>query len=405
VLKMRQREATAEDRLHKLLALNTLLARVASEIGPALELQPVLNSVLRAMRSLVEFKGGTIQLLDHGSLYIAASDPPVSEEVAAARLPVGSGLGGRVVTTGRHVYSPDVRGDERVDPDLRGLGSNASMRSYLAVPLVCLGRVIGVMQIDSAEVDAFDTDDLAVLSGLATQVAGAIESARHNEEVMELERLKSDFLARVSHELRTPLTIVGGFLNTLITNDDRIEPRQRVSMLNRIEAANERLAALVDELLTVTQFEAGALEPQPRDVVLAEVLSSVRDRAVEPELVTVRCPADLHLWVDARLLSHALGLLVDNALKYAGDAEIRGGVDDRGCTYVEVRDHGPGIPSELGDRVFERFMRGDHTEPGMGLGLPLVRTLAIGLDADCRLLDGNGDGGGGATFRLTFACP
>lgn len=399
---MRQRDATAEDRLHKLLALNTLLARVASEIGPALELEPVLNSVLRAMRSLVEFRGGTIQLLDKGGLYVAAADPPVEAEFIGHRVPVGTGLGGRVVTTGKHVYSPDVRSDDRVDRELLKVGSNAGMRSYLAVPLVVLGRIVGILQIDSAEVDAFDTDDLAVLSGLATQVAGAIESARHNEEVMELERLKSDFLARVSHELRTPLTIVGGFLNTLISNDEKIEPRQRLSMLGRIEAATDRLASLVDELLSVTQFEAGALEPQPRNVAVAELLSLVRERAVEPEMVTVRCPPELRVRVDPRLLSHALGLLVDNALKYAGDAELWGGIDDDGLVYIEVRDHGPGIPAELGERVFERFMRGDHTAPGMGLGLPLVRTLAIGLNADCQLVH---PAGGGAAFRLTFAAP
>jgi len=397
---MRQRDATAEDRLHKLLALNTLLSRVSSEIGPALELEPVLQTVLRAMRSLVEFKGGTIQLVEHGALYIAASDPAVSPDVAAARLPVGSGLGGRVVSTGKRIYSADIQRDARVDPALRQLGSNATIRSYLAVPLVCLGRVIGVMQIDSSEADAFDSDDLAVLEGLATQVAGAIESARHNEEVMELERLKSDFLARVSHELRTPLTIAGGFLNTLLLNDDRIEARQRLQMLRRVESATERLGVLIDELLSVTQFEAGVLEPMPRDLALPEILTAVRDRAVEPALITVRCPPELRLTVDARLLTHALGLLVDNALKYAGDAEVRAGVDDRGHTYVEVVDHGPGIPAHLAERVFDRFMRGDHTEPGMGLGLPLVRTLAIGLDADCRFID---PPGGGATFRLTFA--
>jgi signal transduction histidine kinase len=230
-------------------------------------------------------------------------------------------------------------------------------------------------------------------------VAGAIESARHNEEVMELERLKSDFLARVSHELRTPLTIAGGFLNTLMANEHRLEPRQRLQMLRRVESATDRLGVLIDELLSVTQFEAGALEPAPQAVIVADVLAEARTRAVEPELVSVRCPPDLSLTVDVRLLTHALGLLVDNALKYAGDAEVGGGVDDRGNTYVEVRDHGPGIPSELAERVFERFMRGDHTEPGMGLGLPLVRTLAIGLSADVTLRPASG---GGAAFRLTF---
>ncbi|MEY2476096.1 MAG: hypothetical protein QOG87_1411 [Actinomycetota bacterium] len=397
---MRLRDATAEERLERLLGLQQLLARVSREIGPALELQPVLTTVLHAMRSLVTFTGGAISLVDRGSLYVAAADPPVDPDIASIRLPIGSGLGGKVVLSGKHVYSADFQTDPRVDEQVRRLEGNAHLRSYLGVPLVCLGRVIGVLQIDSPELDAFDADDLQVLEGLATQVAGAIESARHNEQVMELERLKSDFLARVSHELRTPLTITSGFVNTLLAYEDRIEPRQRVQILKRIETATERLLVLIDELLTVTQFEAGALDPQPDEIDVPALLDDVRARAVEPELVAVRCPSELRVVADDRLLRHALTLLVDNALKYAGDAELRGGLDDEGRVVIEVVDHGPGVPDNLVDRIFERFMRGNHTAPGMGLGLPLVRTLAIGLMAGVTVHE---TPGGGASFRLTFA--
>src|SRR5207244_12401706 len=90
-------------RLSRLLGLQTLLAHVAREIGPALELQPVLASVLGAMRSLMDFRGGSILLVNGAELYIAASDPKVDAEVAALRLPVGSGLAGRAVAEGRVV--------------------------------------------------------------------------------------------------------------------------------------------------------------------------------------------------------------------------------------------------------------------------------------------------------------
>ena len=393
-----ERRGTAEERLERLLELQSLMARVSREIGPALELRPVLSTVLVAMRSLIEFKGGTIQLVDERGVYVAAADPEVSAEVAAARVPVGKGLGGRVVTSGAAIYSPDIGDDPRVDPALRSLGSNATMRSYLAVPLICLGRVIGLMQIDSREVDAFDTDDLHVLQGLATQVAGAIESARHNEEIMELERLKGDFLARVSHELRTPLTIMTGFVSTLSEHDDRLTSDERKRMLGRVEAAANRLESLIDELLTVTQFEAGALHPRPQSVVLREVLDLVRDHSLNPEAVAVRCADDVKAYVDPNLLRHAVALLADNAIKYAGDVVLRGAIDDDGRTYVEVRDQGTGIPPELRDRIFDRFTRGAHSGAGMGLGLSLVRTLAAGLDARVTLEDVPV----GACFRLTL---
>ncbi|TMK88005.1 MAG: hypothetical protein E6G57_08745, partial [Actinobacteria bacterium] len=73
------------ERLSRLLGLQTLLAHVAREIGPALELQPVLEAVLRAMRSLMDFRGGSILLVDDGHLYVAAADPDVDEAVADLR--------------------------------------------------------------------------------------------------------------------------------------------------------------------------------------------------------------------------------------------------------------------------------------------------------------------------------
>src|SRR4029079_2100982 len=89
---IRHRAATAEERLEALVALQSLLAGVSRDIRPALELAPVLSTVLRAMRSLVDFRGGTIQLIDDDDqVRVAAADPPVSPEVAAARSPMGRG--------------------------------------------------------------------------------------------------------------------------------------------------------------------------------------------------------------------------------------------------------------------------------------------------------------------------
>ena len=396
---IRQRPATAEQRLEAVVALQSLLAGVSREIGPALELGPVLSTVLRAMRSLVDFRGGTIQLIEDGRVSVAAADPPVSADVAKASMPVGKGLSGLAAANGRTIHSGDLDTDTRVDPELRALGSNAGMKSYLAVPLVCLGRVIGLLQIDSEETDAFDKEDVAVLEGLAVQVAGAIESARHYEQIIELEQLKGDFLGRVSHELRTPLTIIGGFIDTLLNFGGELDERQRTHMLERVQGAATRLDRLIEELLTVTHLEAHAVDPQPADVRVEEVLLDVREHAIEPEMVSVRCPPDLRVLADPRLLGHAVRLLVDNAIAYGGDAELRAGHDEAGRLYVEVSDSGPGVPLELRGRVFERFARGEHARPGMGLGLPLARTLAGGLGARIELLDSDV----GARFRLTFA--
>src|SRR5687767_6788515 len=229
------------------------------------------------MRSLVDFRGGSICLVDEvGNVRMAAADPPAAPAVLAAWVPVGTGLAGRVIASGLAVYSPDLDDDDRVDPALRRLGTNQGVVSYLAVPLVTLGRVTGLVQIDSPERDAFDDGDLQVLELLASQVAGSIESARRHEEVVELERLKSDFIARASHELRTPLTIVAGFTETLLGLWPELEDEQRTQILQRMHNATQRLERLVDELLTVAGYEAGVISPRPVELPLPEVLARVQ---------------------------------------------------------------------------------------------------------------------------------
>jgi signal transduction histidine kinase len=391
---MRERSRTAEERLHTLLEVQQLMARVAREIGPALELTPVLKTVLDAMRSLVSFRGGTICLVDARGVYIAASDPPLPDhDMDEVRIPVGTGLSGRVVSTGRPVYSADVPNDARVNQDIAHIGTNLGMHSYLAVPLVCLGRVIGLLQVDSIEPDAFDIDDLHVLEGLAAQVAGAIESARTHEELAELETLKSDFVARVTHELKTPLTIITGFTHTFAARSDNLNDEQR-TWLARIESACGRLSDRIDELLTATGFEAGMMVAHPEDVAVVDVAERVRDASLRPEDVVCDVDPSLRLVTDPRVLGHALGLLVDNALKYAGDAVITAS-----RRRISVWDHGPGIEAAMRERVFERFTRGDHTEGGMGLGLSIVRNLATAIGADVELDEAPG---GGARFTLVF---
>jgi signal transduction histidine kinase len=396
---IRSRGRTAGERLERLLELQTLLARVAREIGPALELHGVLTTVLHAMRSLVDFRGGTVQLLDERGVYVAAADPPVSEEVLNARVPVGTGLSGRVISTGTTIYSPDIQSDDRVDPALRKAGTNAPSHSYLAVPLVVLGQVTGVLQVDSNEVDAFDADDIAVLEGLAVQVAGSIESARRREDLLEVERMKADFIARISHELRTPLTVMGGFTDTLLLHADRISPEQQHEVLGRIKTSVTRLSSLIEEILTVSSLDAGMTRVRPQDVEIRPLLEEIAHLSIDASRVTVDCDPDVHFVTDPVILRHLVNQLVDNALKYAGDAEVTCTVTEDGPRIV-VRDHGPGIPEAERGRVFERFYRGNHTGAGMGLGLPVVRQLAASLDAIVFLDDAPG---GGARFTLRFA--
>lgn len=391
-------ERTAEERLSRLLELQAVLGDVAREIGPAVDLQLVLKTVMGAMRRLCVFRGGTIQLRDESGVYIAAADPDVSQALKDSRVPIGEGLSGRVVAEGRSVYSPDLWHDDRVDKAQAAL--NEMAHSYLAVPLTVAGETIGVLQIDSTEVDAFDTEDIAILEGLAVQVAGAIESARRYEVEVDLERMKGDFIARISHELRTPLTIMGGFTDTLIQHGHRLDDEKRVEILGRIQSSVGRLSALIEEILTVASFEAGMIEVRPEEVDVRSLLAQVRALSVDPSRVNEGETVDAGLTADPVILRHVLNQLVDNALKYAGTCTMQSQLVDKGRTLeIAVVDDGPGIAPSDAERIFQRFFRGSHTGAGMGLGLSVARALADRLGADLVLRP---TAGGGATFAVRF---
>jgi signal transduction histidine kinase len=385
---------TAEERLERLGHIQALLARVSREIGPATELQPVLQAVLSAMRSLVDFRGGTIQLVDDRGCYIAAADPTVSPELMATRVPVGTGLSGRAVADKTTLYSPDLDVDPRVDPIQRRTGDNAATHSYLVVPLIVLGECIGAIQVDSNRIDAFAAEDTAVLEGLAVQVAGAIESARRFEHVLELQRLKDNFVGRISHELRTPLTIIAGFTETLILHGDALAQEERDQALARIKASADRLRNLLEEVLYFSSLDAGSTFIRAEQVSLTEVACAVKGLSQDPSRVHVDVPADATAMVDPVPLRYILHQLVDNALKYAGDAVISSDEDlVANQVIVSVRDHGPGIPADRRGLIFERFWRGeDPVGAGMGLGLATVLKLCASIGASVDVSDPPGGG-------------
>ena len=376
---------TAESRLRRILDAQALLARVAGSLGPDLDLDEVLATVLTAMRKLLDFKGGTVQLVDDHGVYIAASDPAVPAEMKHLRVRIGEGISGRVIATGRPEWSGDIKDDGRVRASMIDVGSNLETHSYLAVPLVCLGETIGALQIDSKEVDAFDADDVTLLEGLAAQVAGVIESARRYSLVMELERLKSDFISRVSHELRTPVTIIDGFVMTMLDQGEQLSAPVRRDMLTRCHAATARLARLIEELITLARLETGVIQSQPAPTKIKKLLDDVALAANDPNMVTVHAPDDLVVTLDPELTRRALGLLVDNAIKYGHYATIAANGDGT----FEILDDGPGIAEDVKESIFELFTRGRGTTdiPGLGLGLPMARTLVAVMGGEMTISD------------------
>jgi len=362
--------------VERLVAERDVLARLSRVLGPTQDLQCTVETVMGAMRELLDFRGGSICLADNGFVRMVVSDPPASEDVRAARVPIGSGIAGRIVAEGKTINVPDLDNDARVDRTLRQTGTNADMRSYLGVPLTFLGETIGVLQIDSVLPNAFTDEDVHVLEWLAAHVSGVIGSARTFERMRELDMLKNDFITRVSHELRTPLTVIRGFAATLLAQD--VDPKQH-DMLRRIASNSARLEDLIEDLLALTAVEARVNTPVLAETPIATIVSDIGEG-----VTIVPPPDDVVVRTDAALLRRALRELVNNARAYGDNVRVQVTIDGDGSVAVEVSDDGPGLPRAVLDNAGERFLRGVgpvSSPHGLGLGLYRVSRISDGLAA------------------------
>ncbi len=286
-------------------------------------------------------------------------------------------------------------------PVAADLSSVRSAPGAVHLPLEIRGDSSWSLVVHPAAGASLDQDDLALLDIAASQVAGALERVGLFAEVMELERMKWDFIARVSHELRTPITIINGFLETLIAHDGELDAGRRLHMLDRSRVAASRLGHLIEELLILSRLEGGVLIPTPEALVMADVLDTVRAAAAEPEKVVVVGPVDHPIVTDGSLLVRALSLIVDNAVKYGGVAELSIAAEgDR--WVVAVRDRGPGFADDIRATIFEMFARSSTTTavPGLGVGLPIARTVVEVLNGTITIDDA--DPGPGAVVRISL---
>jgi signal transduction histidine kinase len=183
--------------------------------------------------------------------------------------------------------------------------------------------------------------------------------------------------------LRTPVTILSGFATTLASHRHRLSDDERGQYLDRIAAASERLHYLIEEILTLSSLDSGLTSPHPELVTLVPFLKAIATE--EPGRVTVEVTDANNVSVvsDQSVLRNILVPLIDNALKYAGDATLSA---DRmeGGVVIRVRDSGPGVEPDLRDKLFERFTRGRHTAHGMGLGLAIADNLAATIGGTVR---------------------
>ena len=256
----------------------------------------------------------------------------------------------------------------------------------LAVPLSVRGRVVGALRLESHTPFSLSHDQRRILGALSYYAALGAERVRlaaeaeQSEALRRADRLKDSLLASVSHDLRTPLTAIKGVASEISRGGD---PMRACT----IEQEADRLTALVDDLLELSQLNAGtsraSIALNTVDDVIGSALDSVESAHGRGRIV-VDIVGDAEILVglcDFSYTVRALTNLLENAMKYS-PAHTRvllraWRASDRVSFLVE--DEGPGVaPSDV-ERIFEPFYRGASVADGVrgtGLGLSIARRLA-----------------------------
>jgi len=201
----------------------------------------------------------------------------------------------------------------------------------------------------------------------------------------QVEQVRRDFVANVSHELRTPVASIRAMAETLVDGGSE-DPQLTESFLGTIIHESERLTALLEDLLQLSQIESGRRLITPEWVDLVEIIQHVVTRmaaliSAKEQQVVLQLPDRLPAYVDRGAIMQIVLNLIDNARKYSpvgGCITIHAQcVDDR--IRLKVTDTGIGIPEDEQNRIFERFYRVDKSrtraEGGTGLGLAIVQHL------------------------------
>lgn len=206
---------------------------------------------------------------------------------------------------------------------------------------------------------------------------GELEKEKNRAE--QSDKLKSAFLANMSHEIRTPLNAIVGFSDLLMVTEDKEEKEEFIQIIN---ANNELLLKLINDILDLSKIEAGSVELKYEDFDLAvyfnELAAAMHHRVVNPQvrLVAINPYESCIVRLDKNRLAQILTNFVTNAIKYTSEGTIEMRYEKiNGSVHLYVRDTGIGIPEDKKDKVFHRFEKLDEFAQGTGLGLSICKAI------------------------------
>ncbi len=247
---------------------------------------------------------------------------------------------------------------------------------------------------------------------LYEELQKAFQDATEAAALIQSEKLKSALLDAVTHDLRTPLTSIKASVTTLLDSEGghrtiELNSEGRAEFLEIINEETDRLNGFIESMVQLARVEAGPAGTPAALSHVEEIITIALDRAekiASDHHLTVNLQKELPLIrVDARAIAEVVYNLIENAVKYSpsGTTITITALEHGNSVLISISDEGSGIPPDMREKVFEKFVRldGSHSD-GLGLGLAIARGIVDAQNG--RIEISAGEKGIGTKVTLTL---
>lgn len=304
------------------------------------------------------------------------------------------GLTGAVYYRAQTLYLPDLA-DKAVQEKYTPVNDqNLDLHTFLGVPLISKGRAIGILSVQSTQIDAYSPEQIRLVEAITVQAALAIDKATLLDQLQyelterkkligELEDKNAElerFTYTVSHDLRSPLVTIRGFLGMLQKDLRENKADKAQNDIQRISSAADKMDTLLSELLELSRVGRIVNPPEVIDLteLIHDALDTVKVRLTSKDVEVSVQPCLPQVRGDRTRLRELFENLLDNAVKYMGNQSvptIEIGVRDDEQQVIFVRDNGIGIEPKHHESIFGLFNKLDIDSEGSGAGLAICKRI------------------------------
>ena len=406
----------------------TILNHIGTHLSTSLDRETVIHRGMKSVIQKLPYSRVMISFFDqeegiaHQAKVLGVSKE-LAEQAHAIHIPITdpNSIEGTVLLKGLPILVQDVHTiQHRLHPLNQQIISAFHTQAFIAVPLKANNKILGALVVDQTNAYPLIENDMSLLMTVGSQIALALDNAdaytqiehlnvgletkvrertyeleqlnQHlcitNDQLQELDRVKSQFLSHCSHELRTPLTSIKGFTENLLRGFCGALNDKQLLYLNRVNANANRLTRMISDLLDLSRIETGKIHLRLSEISIHHLIRDILGQLAplaegkEQHIVYPTPHQSIHITGDSDRLIQVFTNLIQNAIKFTpskGTIEVQVALDSPETLAITISDSGPGIPDDLVPRLFEPFFQGHRQQEigckGLGLGLSIVQNL------------------------------